>query len=268
MKTFLSDIFPRIQRFSKDLDILTLLTNQHWVSIDDTESNKIVYIFRTNKELLISKNGKVDRASWEYLGNKSILIEINSVCYLFKYDFFNENILALKVDNSFEYAVFVNENNFEGELNSISKINDFLKHKYFDLNNQLIVDTSSGSLVIDTNTQTVFRNTIDNKTLKIISTDNNTIGAKVYIGNQSAHDNTYIYLHNEVKYKLIVVNGEIVERYYLEKYKNYIFEKKSNGIPEIGDKIFKSNGELVEDGMHNYSILFKRYKTVNGIIVN
>ena len=48
MKTFLSDIFPRIQRFSKDLDILTLLTNQHWVSIDDTESNKIVYIFRTN----------------------------------------------------------------------------------------------------------------------------------------------------------------------------------------------------------------------------
>jgi hypothetical protein len=268
MKTFLSDIFPRIHRFSEDLDILTLLTNQHWVSIDDTESNKIIYIFRPNKELLISKNGKVERASWEYLGNKSILIDVNSVCYLFKYGFFNENILALKVDNSSEYAVFVNENNFEGELNSISKINEFLMHKYFDSNNQLLIDTTSGNLVIDTNTQTVFRNTIDNITLKIISIDNNTIGAMVYIDNQIAHDNSYIYLHNEIEYKLIVENGKIIERYYLEKYRNYIFEKKSNGIPEIGDKIFKSNGELVEDGMHSYSILFKRYKTVNGVIVN
>ncbi|MEY3343932.1 MAG: hypothetical protein RL090_1616, partial [Bacteroidota bacterium] len=55
MKTFLADIFPKIQRFSDKLDNLTMLTNQHWVSIDDILSTKTVYIFRTNNELLISK---------------------------------------------------------------------------------------------------------------------------------------------------------------------------------------------------------------------
>jgi hypothetical protein len=40
MKTFISDIFPKIQRHSDKLDNLTLLTNQHWVSIDDILNTK------------------------------------------------------------------------------------------------------------------------------------------------------------------------------------------------------------------------------------
>ena len=120
MKTFLLDIFPKLQKFSEKLDNLTLLTNQHWVYIDEILSNKTVYIFRTNNELIISTNGKVEKAKWEYLGNKSILIDKISESYLFKHGFFDENVLALKVDSSEEYAVFVNENRYQGELNSIT----------------------------------------------------------------------------------------------------------------------------------------------------
>jgi hypothetical protein len=61
MKTFLTDIFPKIQRYSERLDNITLLTNQHWVSIDDILSTKTVFIFRTNNELLVSTNGKVEK---------------------------------------------------------------------------------------------------------------------------------------------------------------------------------------------------------------
>lgn len=87
MKTFLSDIFPQIQRYSEKLDNLTLLTNQHWVSIDGLLSNKTVYIFRSNNELLVSTNGKVEKAKWEYLGNKSLLIDKKTDSYLFKHGF-------------------------------------------------------------------------------------------------------------------------------------------------------------------------------------
>jgi len=132
MKTFLSDIFPKIQRYSEKLDNLTLLTNQHWVSIDGLLSNKTVYIFRSNNELLVSTNGKVEKAKWEYLGNKSLLIDKKTESYLFKHGFFDENILALKVDSSEEYAVFVNENKYDGELNSIERVFDFLKRKYLE----------------------------------------------------------------------------------------------------------------------------------------
>ena len=256
MKTFLSDIFPNIQRFSEKLDDLTLLTNKHWVLIDDTDSNKTVYIFRANKELIISTNGKAERASWDYLGNKSILIDKNPICYLFKHGFFNENILALKVDNSLEYAVFVNENNFDGELDSINKINDFLTKKYLNPNNG------------PTNFQTVYRETNDNQNLKIISIDNNTIGAKVFINDNPAPNNSYTYIHNYTTHKLVVENGIVTERYYLEKVGDYVYEKKNfSGAPIVGDKIYKLNGEKVVDGKYRYSILFKFYIVENGIII-
>lgn len=144
MKTFIADIFPKIQRFSCKLDNLTLLTNQHWISIDNILSTKTIYIFRTNNELLISTNGRVEKAKWEYLGNKSLLIDKSESSYLFKHGFFDENILALKVDSSEEYAVFVNENKYDGELNSINKVVEFLKEKYLDPTLKTQIENSIG----------------------------------------------------------------------------------------------------------------------------
>mgnify|MGYP003476966522 FL=1 len=132
MKTFIADIFPKIQNYSQKLDDLTILANKHWVSIDNITTNKTVYIFRNNSELLISRNGKVEKAKWEYLGNKSLLIEIKEECHLFKHGFFYQNILALKIDSKEEYAVFVNENNFDESLNSIEKVLHQLNEKYLD----------------------------------------------------------------------------------------------------------------------------------------
>ncbi len=130
MKTYISDIIPRIQRFSQKLDTLTLLTNQHWVVIDEIKSSKNVYIFRQNNELLISQNGKVEKAKWEYLGHNSLLIDRKDESYLFKRGFFDENILALKIDNKDKYAFLVNETKFDKELNSLENIMEFLTRKY------------------------------------------------------------------------------------------------------------------------------------------
>jgi len=140
MKTFLLDIIPKIQKNSQKLDDVTLLMNQNWVLIDSIGTDKTIYIFRKNDELLVSVNGIVSKGKWEYLGNNSILIEQNDIRYLFKQGFFDKNILALRIDNSKEYAVFVNENEFDGELNTIQKIEEFIEENY--LKNNL---SSSGS---------------------------------------------------------------------------------------------------------------------------
>ena len=132
MRTYISDIIPKVQRFSEKLDNLTLLTNQHWVVIDEIENSKVVYIFRSNNELLISKNGRIEKAKWEYIGNNSLLIDIKNNCYLFKQGFFDKNILALKVDGEESYAFLVNETLSSEELNSIEKINSFLNNKYIE----------------------------------------------------------------------------------------------------------------------------------------
>ena len=149
MKTFISDLIPRLQRFSEKLDNLTLLTNQHWVVIDDISNNKNVYIFRTNNDLLISQNGKVEKAKWEYLGNNSLLIDKKDESYLFKHGFFDENILALKVDGKNEYAFLINENKYDGELNSIEKVIDFLTNKYIEPQLRQTIEDTTG-IVIET----------------------------------------------------------------------------------------------------------------------
>jgi len=131
MKTYIADIIPKIQRFSQKLDNLSMLTNQHWVVLDELSQSKTVYIFRTNGELLIAINGKVDKAKWEYLGQNSVLIDLKEQSYLFRHGFFDENILALKVDSKEEYAILINESKYQGELNSISTVINFLNKNYF-----------------------------------------------------------------------------------------------------------------------------------------
>jgi hypothetical protein len=60
MKTFILDIIPKIERFSKKLDNITVLTNKHWVFLEEELEKKIVYIFREkDNQLLISENGKI-----------------------------------------------------------------------------------------------------------------------------------------------------------------------------------------------------------------
>lgn len=146
MKTFFSDIIPKLQRYSHKLDNLTLLTNQHWVVIDEMLNSKNVYIFRANNELLISQNGKVEKARWEYLGNNSLLIDRKNESYLFKHGFFDENILALKVDSKEEYAFLINENKFDGELNSLNKVIEFLSKTYLEPEIRRSIEGSVGKI--------------------------------------------------------------------------------------------------------------------------
>jgi len=130
MKTYIANIIPEIQRFSDRLDNLTKLTNKHWVSLNDLSFGKSLFIFRKNNQLLVSENGLVKKGTWEYLGNQALLIEIGGSSFLFKQGFFDENILALKLDGENSYAFFINETKYDNELNNINDVLLFLEAKY------------------------------------------------------------------------------------------------------------------------------------------
>jgi len=96
---------------------------------------------------LISQNGKVEKARWEYLGNNSLLIDKKEESYLFKHGFFDENILALKVDGKDEYAFLINENKYDGELNSLDKVIDFLTKKYLEPHLRQSIEDTTGIII-------------------------------------------------------------------------------------------------------------------------
>ena len=131
MKTYIADIIPSLQRYSKKLDDLTKLSNQHWVSIDDETNIKTVFIFRENNELLVYENGvRNGRNSWRYLDNQSIEIGIRETFYLMKHAFLDEVVLALKRSGVEEYALFVNETKYGNEIKSHKEAIQFLERRY------------------------------------------------------------------------------------------------------------------------------------------
>lgn len=145
MKTFLLEIIPKIKRFSKKLDDLTVITNKHWLLIDEDNTEKTVFIFREqNNQLLISKNGKIEKGTWEYLGNDTLIIDRTDGSYLFKQGFIDDSVLALKIDGTQEYALLVNERKIEEfYLNSIDNILSFLRKEYVDEIHKNIINVKS-----------------------------------------------------------------------------------------------------------------------------
>ena len=112
-----------------------MILSHHWVLVDKINSKKKLYIFRKNKELLISEDGQVDIASWRYLGKNTLLVENNTVKNLYKHGFFDQNLIAIKIRDDENYSFFVNEEKFDHGLNSENKIAKYLYDKY--LNNTI-----------------------------------------------------------------------------------------------------------------------------------
>ena len=148
MQTYFSDIIPSISRYSKQLNDETLLTSRHWVVIDEIANRKNIYIFRKNRDLLISTNGLVEKGTWDYLGNDKILIEQNGKAFLFRHGFFEDDFLALKIEGGDEYAFLVNEKKYDENLNSVMSIHSFLTKKYIDAPVVMTQDGSDESVMM------------------------------------------------------------------------------------------------------------------------
>ena len=75
MVTDFSLLIPRASKLSQKFDNTSLLLSNHWVLVDQINSKEILYIFRNNNELIISEGGRVELASWRYLGISTFIIE-------------------------------------------------------------------------------------------------------------------------------------------------------------------------------------------------
>ena len=135
METNLSLLIPRLRKLSQKFDNTSLILSHHWVLVDEINSKKKLYIFRKNKELLISEDGQVDIASWRYLGKNTLLVENNTEKNLYKHGFFDQNLIAIKIRDDENYSFFVDEEKIDHGLNSENKIAKYLYDKY--LNNTI-----------------------------------------------------------------------------------------------------------------------------------
>lgn len=130
MKTYFLDIISKVKKFSKLLDNQVLFLNQRWVIFDEMNESKILFIFRKNDELLISVNGDVRKNKWEYIDNKTILIQDGDAIQLLRHGFLDNSVLALNKDGDDKYLLFFNESVLDVNFKDVSDIQFFLESRY------------------------------------------------------------------------------------------------------------------------------------------
>lgn len=109
MKTYILNTLNKIKQFGETLDIKTVLCNKSWWVFNDS-NEKEIYVFQENGVLLVSLNGKVTRATWQYLrANKSLIIGTLEESYMLHPAFVNEKILALQQDGTNRFAFMIDE---------------------------------------------------------------------------------------------------------------------------------------------------------------
>ena len=130
MKTYLFDTFNRYKRFSEELDAKTILCNKSWWVFNDS-GEKEVYIFNTDGTLIIAVSGKVTNATWQYItANKSLVISGNNQSYMVHPAFFDNQIFALQVDGTNDYAFLIDENNLPStNLRSLADLKEHFAEK-------------------------------------------------------------------------------------------------------------------------------------------
>lgn len=109
MKAFLLSIPDRLRNVDKSVDVSSVLCSKSWEVLND-DGVKQVFIFRKNKELLISTKGDVAMSTWDYLSvNNAILIKTGDKSSMFHPAYINENLLALEKDGCRECLVLIDE---------------------------------------------------------------------------------------------------------------------------------------------------------------
>jgi len=269
MLYYLIDIIPKIQAFSKKLDDASLLINQHWVSVNEIENIKTVFIFRPDAQLLISENGKIERAKWENIGSNSLVIDRQFESYLFKHGFLDESVLALKVDGTETYALFINETKFGKEINNKRDIIDFLEARYLNKRTENLGSEYQGSsnlndkristIQLENGGELVFYPTEKNQT-NIIE------GCTVLLNGNKPSNGLYKSRQNK---RFEISNGILVNEFYVEQH-----EQQNGEIIEIDNHRMQQtkkgnhvwvNNKPAPDGEYKIGF-FSSVNVLNGLV--
>ena len=112
MNIYLKSIVKQLKNHSATLERTSIFIDKPWALIDD-ESEMQKLIFKSNKELILSKNGQVQMGKWDYFPEaKSILIDRgNNDRILCNEAFIDRGVMILRKDGTDNnFFILANEN--------------------------------------------------------------------------------------------------------------------------------------------------------------
>ncbi len=130
MEHSLLDSIPNLKPFDFDAHHDSLLLNQEWILVNGIEKKKSVYIFKENNILKISEEESTTETSWSIDLKNVFFIETEDGLITVKAYFKDDDVLVLNHQDKKDIALFINESNYEDEVNSVADVKKFLREKY------------------------------------------------------------------------------------------------------------------------------------------
>lgn len=139
MKSYLKIIVNQLRNYNLALDIKSILIDKPWALIDeDSEIQKL--IFKSNKELILSKNGQVQIGSWEYFPEaKSLMINRNVDKILCNEAFIDKGVMILKLDGTDNNFFILANENLVPDLDAIKYLKE-LRYQKLKIAEKKLVD--------------------------------------------------------------------------------------------------------------------------------
>jgi hypothetical protein len=108
----------KAKKFAQKSISKSYLTGCTWIMLTENESDiTFFYTFRNNDQLLITKNGNVEKAKYEIIvDNNSLLIEKKDIIEHFNIVNFQDDYLILNKLSTKEYLIFANQTKFKDAL--------------------------------------------------------------------------------------------------------------------------------------------------------
>jgi hypothetical protein len=222
IKTELNSIVKQLKNHSSSLKQSSLLIDKPWTIIDgDNEIQRL--IFKKDKTLILSKNGKAEIGKWDYFPEaKSLLIDRISDKILCNEAFIDEGVLILNLDGTDNQFFTLANTNVIPDLNIGNYLYNIRKEKLF-FSHQKLVDGT----ILD------IQRTYSDATILL--------GYKVSINDKDVEDG--LYPINDKRKTYEIKNNEIIQIYTVEVLRTIdeaeiiIYQKNSWEI-SVGDLVF------------------------------
>lgn len=135
MKDFISNVLPRIQKFSEKLDKKEILIGKPWVLIEEVNHDTTEVEFFRDGRLIVSYGGEAIWGTWQITpSNQRLILDYNAKTLMLHAAFINDAVLVAKKSGSknsmlfFVNQLIIPDLNVQNYLENISKkSNKFLR---------------------------------------------------------------------------------------------------------------------------------------------
>lgn len=140
MASYIFELFPDLKPFDYNLHYEDFFLNKNWVLVNGINHKKAIYVFKDENTLSITENDTVTETSWCITIKNTFSIDTEDGLITVKAYFKDTDVLVLNHKNTDDFALYINEENYNEDLNNIEDVQKFLHEKYTKKATDLIYD--------------------------------------------------------------------------------------------------------------------------------